>query len=182
LLGVSTCIAYTQNDPINRVDPSGRYDWWWHAYITYHAFTDLGYDSDRAWDMAKAVANVDFGSQGTDPDSAHTHAMAGRKPNGQHESCQAAYSGTQQQLLNDVADSNIPKALHTIQDATAPAHRGYQPWNGMPPSLSHMWSDANPGWGPVNEAIHSTEQLMNDYWHDPNNVNPAHSLPQNPCH
>jgi RHS repeat-associated protein len=176
--------AYTKNDPVNRVDPSGKYDWWWHAYITYHAFIDLGYDSDRAWAMAQMVGNVDFdGNQGTTPDAAHTHAMAGRKPNSQqNETCQQAYSGTMQQIRNDITDGNIPQALHTIEDATAPAHRGYQPYNGLLHlSLFHLSSDANPGWGPINEAIQNTEQFMKDYWNDPNNVNPANSLPQNPC-
>ena len=136
--------------------------------------------------MAQSVANVDYatGSQGTSPDAANTHAMAGRKPNSQqNESCQQAYSGTMRQLGNDVNNGNIPKALHTIQDATAPGHAGYQPYTGLLNlSLSHLWSDAKPGLGPINQAIQNTEQFMTDYWNDPNNVNPANSLPQNPCH
>jgi hypothetical protein len=34
----------------------------------------------------------------------------------------------------------------------------------------------------VTEASQHTEPFTTDYWNDPDNVNPANSFPQNPCH
>ncbi|MGA9672438.1 MAG: RHS repeat-associated core domain-containing protein [Terracidiphilus sp.] len=173
--------VYAHGDPINRKDPSGRYDWWWHAYITYQAEIAMGYSPDRAWAGAQTVANVDFenGSQGKDSNSAHKHSMAGRKSNGNSETCQQAYAGTQQQILNDLANGRADEAMHALQDATAPGHRGYQAWTGL--SLSHMLGDAYPPQADIDEAINNTELFLSEYWNSPDNVNPADFLPQNPC-
>lgn len=175
--------VYAHGDPIDREDPSGRYDWWWHAYITYQADLAMGYTPEQAWNSAQAVANVDFepGSQGKDSNSTHKHSMAGRKPNGKPETCQQAYAGTQQQIADDAANGRADEAMHALQDATAPGHRGYQLWNGMPPSFSHMVGDADPPEEDIDQAIQNTEQFLAEYWNNPDSVNPSDFLPQNPC-
>ncbi len=44
--------------------------------------------------LARRVADVDFreGTQGADAAAANTHAMSGRKSNGQQQTCPQAYS------------------------------------------------------------------------------------------
>jgi RHS repeat-associated protein len=123
--------AYTGNRPTNRTDPSGMWDSPWHFFITEWAMIAQGSDPASAASMARKVADVDFrkGSFGPDPASANTHAMSGRK-NDQQQSCNQANESTKQQLADDLRDDDIPKLLHTIQDATAPGHAGYQPWHG----------------------------------------------------
>jgi hypothetical protein len=80
--------------------------------------------------------------------------MAGRKPNGKFQNCNQAYTGTQQQIRDDVNNGDIYGAAHTIEDSYSPTHFGYQPWNGgmfgthtpwHVPGLPHMWGEDRQG-------------------------------------
>jgi hypothetical protein len=77
--------------------------------------------------------------------------MAGRKDNGKGrpQTCGEAFEGAQQQLADDIKSGDSASALHTIEDAYAGGHRGFQFWPGGLPSLSHERDD----WNPSNQAI-----------------------------
>jgi RHS repeat-associated protein len=183
--------AYAGNDPVDNVDPSGKYDWPYHVYITYVAAMNAGYNSDQAWELAKAVANVDFdpGTQGGGANAANAHAMAGRKDNGKQQTCQQAYQGSQNQLVQDTDSGKLAAALHMIQDATSPSHAGYQFWNGgnTPlhlPGPTHFAKETF--LGPYSEPIQTAIQNSTTYLQDLNSDSsalkyPSNKLPQNPC-
>src|SRR5207253_6222319 len=113
------------------VDPTGLYLCLpYHWNMTFEAARQVGFSWWDARRLANQVCDVDKGTQGPDLESAHTHAMSGRKDGGRQESCQHAYEGTKRQIERDIDSGVLAKALHTIEDATATAHRGYQPWIG----------------------------------------------------
>ena len=160
--------SYASNQPTNRIDPTGTWDSPWHALITNWAMLAQGADAASAAAMAAQVAAVDFrkGSFAADPADANTHAMSGRK-NGRPQSCDDAFESTNQQLAEDLRTGDIAKLLHTIQDATAPGHRGFQPWGGGTwPGWTHFWGDA-PIFKPFSldlaEAAAATSNFIRDY-------------------
>jgi RHS repeat-associated protein len=131
--GQTNLYSYTSNSPTNLNDPTGHYGLEWHFYITYTAAVQAGWSPEDALDLAARTAGVDIGSQDPGAAMANMHAMSGRKPNGKMQNCSQAYNGAQKQFESDLQSSSmegLAKALHMIQDATAPAHAGFQPWNG----------------------------------------------------
>jgi len=156
----------------------------WHQYISYQASRNVDLDIFTSLAIAQAVGAVDFrrGTQGPDAVAANTHAMSGRKDNGNPQTCQQAYQATQNQISQDVSSGDLGKALHTIQDATAPGHAGYQPWNGGLPGPGHIAGDLLllPSSPPIQAAIQNSTMFLQDYLTG-KSINPANYLPQNPC-
>ena len=118
--------------------------------------------------MANQVCGEDLGTQGADRDSADTHAMSPRKEDGRQESCQHAYEGTKQQIGRDIDSGDLAKALHTIEDATATAHRGYQPWDGEYgplhlPGPAHTILDNYPLSKDTHEGYENALKFLKDY-------------------
>lgn len=126
--------SYANGNPISFVDPSGNYAPWRHTQITQDAALDSGYayTLTEAHRIGKGVAAVDNrpGTQQDDVYDSNTHAMAGRKPNGNFQNCAQAYASTQQQIKDDIEKGDIYGAAHTIEDSYSPSHFGYQPWDG----------------------------------------------------
>jgi len=102
-----------------------------------------GFPLDMAEFLASGVVAVDVGTQGTDPASAHKHAMGGMKgrySGGQEaEGCSEAYDGAIRNLNQDIANRDIMGALHEIEDSYASGHL-YQPWTGVQ-SAAHKTGD-----------------------------------------
>jgi RHS repeat-associated protein len=157
--------SYSENDPIGGNDPSGMFSCSWHKWLTYSAGYDSGYPQAMLETLAQQVCDVDKdpGGQGTDPQFTHQHAMAGRKRNGQFESCGQAYDGTRKLLQHFIDTGDLSHALHLIQDQWPVGHR-YQPWGGL-------W-DWEPGTAPL-------EHLIGDYFPSSDVVNGAESASAN---
>jgi RHS repeat-associated protein len=156
--------TYAGNDPINHTDPSGQFAPPQHMAITMEAALLSGYSPADALLLSLATVNVDFrkGSQGTDAYSSNTHAMSGRKPNGEPQTADEAFQGAQQQLIEDINSNDIAKALHTIEDSSAEGHRGYQYWPGGIPDVDHEKGDWNPSMGDVTAAVGLAAQFLQD--------------------
>jgi RHS repeat-associated protein len=160
---------YAGDDPINRNDPSGLFAPPWHQGITTGAAVLNGYSLVEAMALAWETAWVDFRgcpghncSQNPDAYHANTHAMRGRKPNGNPQTCEQAFEGAQQQLIDDVNSGDIPKALHTIEDAYAAGHQGFQFWPGGIPDDAHEAGDWNPSAADVAAATAAATAFLKD--------------------
>ena len=74
-----------------------------------------------------------------------------------------SYHNTMNQLEQDRKNGDIAKFLHTIQDATAPGHEGFQPWNGgVWPGLPHFVGDNNPFSSNFLRALQVSRQFLRD--------------------
>src|SRR5438034_5543787 len=188
--GDTNFYAYVWNSPTNFFDPVGRFGWPLHVRITNDALQATGLSPDPG--MEQQVAAVDFrdGSQGTGANAANTHAMAGRKPNGNKQNCDQASQGTQQQIIDDVNSGDLTKALHTIQDAYSPSHYGFQFWDGgwgwfHIPSLGHIEGDFKPPQSAVDAATNASAQFLRDITQNPSGpfgpIDPSRYLPANAC-
>ena len=113
--------------------------------------------------------------------------MAGRKPNGNRQSCQEAYDGAKKQILEDVSNNRLDKALHTIEDSYSPSHAGYQLWDGgwtslHIPSPSHTFGDSYVSSSDTNvqAATDAAERFIADF-NTGSLRDPASYLRPNPC-
>ena len=188
--------AYVGDSPTTFGDPTGLYWPSEHKSITYNAALSLGYSPEDALALADAAAAVDnrLGTQEADAYDSNTHAMAGRKPGGDFQSCGQAFQGTQDQIREDETRDDLAKALHTIEDSYSPAHFGYQRWDGCwgwyhIPSLSHLWGDFQSSDNNQNvvDATAAATAFINA-WNNWRNwgignlgPNPAGYLAKNPC-
>jgi hypothetical protein len=135
--------------------------------------------------LARSVAGVDLlpGSQQDDAIHANMHSMSGRKANDHWQSCEQAFTDAQNQFqddLNSGSRQDLAKALHMIQDASAPAHAGFQPWYGLPPSGQHMATDVWPGIIPLGSAFENSLRLLRDL-RNKSVGDPAQYFPSDPC-
>ena len=133
--GDANLYAYTRSSPTNFTDPSGNFIPYWHYRITEWAARNAGWSPEAAAALAKKVADVDNLPHSQDPDAkdANQHPMSGRKSNAKQQSCRQAFDANRDQFASDMqSDSmdDLAKALHMIQDAWAPPHAGFPPWNG----------------------------------------------------
>jgi hypothetical protein len=78
-----------------------------------------------AWTVASGGPDC---SQNTDANHSNTHSMAEGSPMGKLQTCEQAFQGAQQQLVDDIKSADIPKALHTIEDSYGGGHKGFQLW------------------------------------------------------
>jgi RHS repeat-associated protein len=161
--------AYAGNDPIDRNDPSGLFAPPLHQAITMIAALMNGYSLIEADVLAGETVLVDFRgcpgpncSQNPDAYNSNTHAMSGRLPNGTPQTCEEAFQGAQQQLIDDIVSGDIAKALHTIEDAFASGHEGFQYWPGGIPSPEHEAGDWNPSLSSVTNATASAYMFLHD--------------------
>jgi len=156
--------SYVQNQPTGQTDPTGNWATPWHIWITEMAALLEGWGL-IANKLAEDVAAADVGTNGADYPDANGHAMSGRK-NGKQQTCEEAYDSTLEQLRQDLKNGNIPKILHTLQDAMAPGHRGFQPWNGGGflgwPGWSHMMGDLNPLADGFMDAVDVTRRFLRE--------------------
>lgn len=121
--------SYVANNPVNRIDPSGKWVAWVHRHLTNTAAMNAGFSAADAAALAEAVVDADFlpGSQSTDFEWANLHATSGKKPNGMYQRCLEAYGDALGQLSHYIDVGNpaaIAAALHMIQDSYSPAHAG----------------------------------------------------------
>ncbi|NTV15455.1 MAG: RHS repeat-associated core domain-containing protein [Desulfobulbaceae bacterium] len=149
--------AYVQNNPINKVDPTGLLAAPWHFAITYAAARDSG---RGVWDSLKlgwGALTVDFSadSQKVAPGSVVQHAMG--MP-GQTVSDSRAATNSY------IQSSNTPLAnsIHAAQDLATPAHGG-QEWTGFGwnwKTVSHLAGDMFPSLSTIGQAYNNTTSLL----------------------
>jgi RHS repeat-associated protein len=186
--------AYVGNQPTGRRDPGGTWSIPAHWYMTFLAAEEAGSSLGDALKLANETAGVDRrnnpSNQGPGHDSANTHSMAGRKDNGNMQNKCEAYQGTVDQLWQDLAEGDIAKALHTIEDSTSPTHIGFQPWNGgytskNLPGPSHALPELGP-LTPTEQALSDlgialAAQFLSDYLNGKMS-DPGSYLATHPCH
>lgn len=168
-LGGVNGYSYAADDPINRRTPSGAFNCNWHKNITRTAALMAGYGQAQADSLAQQVCDVDNEPHSQDTDAAHTHqhAMRGKK-NGQFETCQQAYSGTQDLVRRMAEAGKLANALHAIQDAWPLGHYGYLPWDGPfswpagTDPILHVLGDRYPSDSQVQSAIEESYLLLPD--------------------
>jgi RHS repeat-associated protein len=194
--GDTNLYSYVGNDPIQQTDSTGLFWPGDHKYITLMAALEIGMDIQEAQALANAVAAVDSRTGTQEPDSydANTHAMAGRKGNGKWQTCEQAMTGSIAQIADAISNDDLAKALHTVQDAYSPSHRGFQRWDGgmdlyyltapfgsaagaHTPSPGHMWGDLHP----LNDAVVLDAIAATRFLLQYPRLNPKSFLPSNPC-
>jgi hypothetical protein len=126
------------NSPTNLVDPCGKSKSAVHYRETLEAARGEGMSLVEANELTLAVDAVDApfiypGTQGTDWQHTRMHAMAGRKDNGQMQTCQqarhSAIDYVNQFTGINPSVSQMAQAIHAIQDSYSYSH-GYQSWDG----------------------------------------------------
>jgi len=131
--------VYADNDPTNRIDPSGLWNTYTHHALLWIALRGCGMSNADIWQLQEESDFQDawqFGGQ--DPDNAYKHSMA--SPGQSSQDALNAINGYIAQNLNlaaemyqtygDTASASNPTdtwltpfgdALHTITDSTSPA-------------------------------------------------------------
>lgn len=156
--------SYTLNNPLAYVDRNGLWPTWMHNQISNEAFPGLSaqqlktlrtasYDTDYnnkilgSSPQDPAVSFVHSMSNGTDPDEAHALGLSMRLSDqfiGSNEAnarvAQAEWIASGHTGVSPNALTAFGNALHTVTDATSPAHAGFQRWSGAwrPSAASHV--------------------------------------------
>jgi hypothetical protein len=95
--------------------------------------------------------------------------------------------GAQKQLESDLRSGDTAAAMHTIEDAYASGHAGFQYWPGGLPTLSHDYGDWFPSNQVVGNAASAATQFLLDMdanlnqLNSGNPVDTAKYFPPNPC-
>jgi hypothetical protein len=127
--------GYVGGRPVDQKDPGGTSLPHIHWLETFNAATAAGWSYSDAWDLAKAVVNVDFGpwpwaTVQTDAANTHKHGMGGRYSESQKpESCGDAY----QHILDEFNSWDLATQIHAIQDSYALGHLYQSGANGVGP-------------------------------------------------
>ena len=153
---------YCGDDPMDRSDPMGLWPTNIHNQIYDQALSDQLSDAERnTIKTQSAREDHDQSAEGS-----YKHAMRDGLHNQTVDQARAAYeryiannlgNAIRQQQLGQRAKAlrALARGMHAISDANSPAHRGFQPWNGLP-SLS----DPLHAQDRVNEiAIHRSLEL-----------------------
>jgi len=170
--------AYSLNNPLRYVDPNGKWPTGVHNEIIQTAFPGL--TTGQIQLLQQASSDTDYvisfnGKSPQDPANSYIHSMSDGVHNQDPREAQqraeafvnaneqdarawqAIYESAGGQGLSANALYHLGIALHTVSDATSPAHAGYQPWNGTDSArnkgagLAHLNSERKP----------SPEQLAN---------------------
>ena len=124
---------YVGDDPVSGIDPTGR-----ENPISHFAESVWAGLHDPSFAIAKhdpfnatsdVLTDVLPHSQDIDAYDTNMHAMAGRKSNGNWQSCGEALSGAADFIATMMNGDNLGMAEHTGQDWGTPSHGG-DTWNG----------------------------------------------------
>lgn len=180
--------SYAGDSPTNSVDPSGTSLTPEHVGETMAGELLAGSSLWDALYAGLAVANYDnpwaglggySRTQDTESVFANGHAMGGLNDDGTYQSCEEAYQGTVNSVLQHTLDSGFHNEtfghIHAIQDSYASGHL-YQSWLGGLPSLQHFIGDLSFHW----DAILATARYVDDLRHG-RPIDPANYLAPDPC-
>ena len=155
--GVNT-YAYSLSDPVSRIDPTGLFTSSTHNEITREA---MAFGAASCPTLPQDVAMADWlpGSQA--PENAAWHAMRdGTNPSVDTEVAQNNFNDFVDQQWKTCTCAGLARALHAVQDSYARGHKGFQPWSGGLPSMSHVYHDAYPSRGERSSTINASVDLM----------------------
>lgn len=155
--------AYVGNDPVNKTDPTGEFEFQWHFLISFYAGMSTHQGFFHSLSLAWHSATADFrpGSQGTDAAHANWHAMEGFTSNGLQTPDEAA-KGTHDVVSNSLATNDIALALHTVEDAAVPLHVNHS-WTGIFhwSFVKHFIGDNFPSIQTIRTAENNAESVLN---------------------
>jgi RHS repeat-associated protein len=155
--------SYAINNPLAYVDRNGLWPTWIHNQIINEAFPGLSaqqlqtlrtasHDTDYnnkilgSSPQDPAVSFVHSLSNGTDPDEAHALGLSIQLADQFVQSNEANARASQAEWIasghtgvSPNALTTFGNALHTVTDATSPAHAGFQGWSGAwLPAIVHV--------------------------------------------
>jgi RHS repeat-associated protein len=155
--------SYALNNPLAYVDRNGLWPTWIHNQIINEAFPGLSgqqletlrtasHDTDYnnrilgSSPQDPAVSFVHSMSNGTDPDEAHALGLSMQLSDQFIQSNEASARVAQANWIASGHTGVSPNALtafgnalHTVTDATSPAHAGFQSWSGAwLPAIAHV--------------------------------------------
>jgi hypothetical protein len=151
-VGGINLFAYTENNPVNDVDPLG-------LFTSHGALSNVAFHAEKCKKLSSEAtsfsANVDYMEYSQRPENAAWHAMSNGEVN---ESAQSARRNTEEYINENLRKCNaegLGRALHAEQDKYAGGHRGYQPWYGKGGRVKHWLKDETGGgeWEAVRASI-----------------------------
>jgi len=142
---------YAFNNPLKYVDLNGKWPTYIHERMIDEAFPGLSKEQRQV--LKKASSDTDYnnkvnGKKPQEPESSFVHSMSDGLHNQSAEEAkklatrfiesneqtaqkqQEAYEKDGGVGVSNEALKSFGNALHTVTDATSPAHQGYQPWIG----------------------------------------------------
>jgi hypothetical protein len=174
--------GFVGNNPVLNMDGLGLF--FSHIHFLVSHASVMGYSqfsrSDK-WEIIWESMAYDFqdGSQGSDPETAASHAMAGiDKETGEHVSRDTAkdlfqafvYMTLLDALLaDDDHERNIAlgKGLHAVQDRWSAGHGHDVQWDGGGPGgwpgFEHAWKDSVPGDIRYAGAVFASNEYLETY-------------------
>jgi RHS repeat-associated protein len=131
--------SYVHNNPYRYTDPTGHWSSKaWPGFDPVHQMTVekvLGNVGSRGVEIMKG--RQDFMDANQSPAGQYEHAMWDDRAGTRAEAIQNANNAVMARLLgaraqaagSDAFFEELGDAIHTLQDATSPSHRGFQDWH-----------------------------------------------------
>jgi RHS repeat-associated protein len=155
--GDTNLYAYTMNDPVNLVDPSGLLVFPWHFGLTFAVAFSSGRGFVESTRLGWQTVAADIGTQGTAPQQTNLHAMAGRG-----QSPGEAIEATIWQVGGSCSQDSLATRIHAAQDLATPEHAG-KPWGGFHfdwATAKHFWGDIFPSITTIFRADDNTRHVL----------------------
>ncbi len=152
--------VYANNNPYRYTDPTGKFAFFIHMWLTFRAAHAAGYRLLASLHYALQAGWADLRPHAQDVTA---QAVAQHGMSILHESVGTARRNWENLIERDLEQGKLGYASHAIQDPYARKHHGFQEWNGKLFSIKgfeHMWADITPTHKNLNSAYEATVALL----------------------
>lgn len=152
--------VYANNNPYRYTDPTGKFAFFIHMWLTFRAAHAAGYRLLTSLHYAVQAGWADLRPHAQDvtPAAVAQHAMSVKR-----ELLSVARRNYENLVERDLEQGKLGYASHALQDSFARKHRGFQVWDGKLFSINgfkHMRADITPTHQEYQSAYDATVALL----------------------